>query len=396
MNSSGISKVKYLALFTFIIIGFFIYKNKDIILKNGSGNKSVQIISIKGDVLVLSKDGQSQTPAHEGDTLSTDQSIETKKDSSVLLKFGENYECKIRVSENSKLTLSKLMDDSFDSQKELSVFKIFKGAIVVLLNNNNKKANVRFETRHASMGIKGTLFTIVTDEEKLTLLGVKHGVVASENNLTKASHDMAEGMTIINDKNGIEKIAKNSDLINSIDWNLESIEKQINLDLLISKYNMTSSGSVIEQTKESKDLLEKFQSKVFKIKQELDQQIANLKNQKLTLETSKPDIQNDLVCFDRNYKACTIKLEKVLLQRGYPLEYGNRKYTESLIEEVKKYEQEMISKIETTEKNIADIQKEYDHRNQQLVSFKERIENALSKEAQSEAVAELEKTNSEI
>lgn len=142
-----------LLFFSFIfLISFITHANLAIISK------------IEGKVLINVK-----TTAKVGDSLNEFDIIEAiGKKSLVDLKFKSGHLIRLR---SGKTVIKKMNNNE-------TVFKLIKGKIFSFVNSLGKKQKFKVETKHASLGVRGTMFMTSVDENK-SYLCVCEGSVES-------------------------------------------------------------------------------------------------------------------------------------------------------------------------------------------------------------------------
>lgn len=196
-------------------------------LENVVATSSVIIAEkVRGEVIVSGPNVKTHALRAE-DEIKAGSFVETKDKSAILLSFGGKYTCKIRLGSFTKVSIDELMNRSGDLGEEKSVISLVSGAIVVHLRNKRQPVGINIQTKMASFGIRGTIFSVQTDQSNYALLGVKEGVVAAESFISLAKKLITSGRSYMTSKTSGDKEFSGAQFLNQVDWDYENLENEV-------------------------------------------------------------------------------------------------------------------------------------------------------------------------
>ena len=180
-----------------------------------------KVVYSKGDAYFTREDNRRQIV--KGDLLMAKDIIQTEADALVILSFGEDYKSKMKVTQNSEITLEpmgELKEDGKTLEKQSLYVKL--GNIVIDYANKHKdKKRLQINSKNASMGIRGTRFFVHVTPDEDTVVAVHHGVVA-------VKHLKKNQTVVLNNKQGVvmsEDVARdridNPKWFGQINWDFE-------------------------------------------------------------------------------------------------------------------------------------------------------------------------------
>jgi hypothetical protein len=114
------------------------------------------VIDLKGDVTLVHAGGKKAETLHQGDNVSTDDTIATAKDSRVKIAFADKTE--FAMEDEGRLTIDKFVYDPNKPAKDSALFTIFGGAFSYVsgLIDKNSKPDVTLKLESGNIGIRGT------------------------------------------------------------------------------------------------------------------------------------------------------------------------------------------------------------------------------------------------
>lgn len=367
-----------------LIVGviFYFYRGN-----SKSKNDYAVIQSVSGEVSKIDEFTSNTIKVKNGDTILQNEIIQTGSASSALIVVGKGYDLKIRLGEKSSLKISELMKYSINNQ-ETSIFNLIRGQIITLLNNNNKKANVQIRTRHMAMGIRGTLFSVISDGQNGTFLGVKHGEVSSVNLITNKESIVSANSVLTTMENGQQ--SNKTELMEKINWDLNS-DSNIGIDLKDFLNSVSNTNNYTDSHSSLNEVIIKAEKFIEGYENEItrnNQKIAELLD---VISERTAEANKDIDCLSKSSVRCKLVTEKILLNRGFPIEYGNKKYTNLMIEELNKYKNELNKEIDELKESNKDIQRTIQSKNELIKQAKDVISNnSTSEEAKNEMIKKLQ------
>lgn len=379
MNSKKLSKILVILILSAVV--YYFVRNQ-----NSNSTNVAYVQSLIGDVSKIHELTSKTEKLKAGDKINSNEILQTNSASSALIVFGNGYQFKMRIGENSSLKISELMKSGMNS-KEVTVFSLIRGQLLALLNNNNNKAEIKIRTRHMAMGIRGTLLSVMSDGVNKTFLGVKHGEVSSINLITNKESMVSTENVMFTSEDGSEAVSSNKELINKINWDVDtdsnfgSDSKEI-LSTVISNINVTN-----DQNRFS-TLINNSEKHIEEHEIELSKNLSRISSLIDEINTRTHLANKDIECLSKYTERCTLLTEKELLHRGFPIEYGNKKYINLIIEELNKYKAEPQKEINELKFANDELVKTIEHKKKIISEAKLIISN---KESSEEALNEIEK-----
>lgn len=336
MNSKMLSRL----LAVFILMGIVYYFLQG---KSANDTNVAYVQSLIGDVSKIHELTSKSEKLKPGDKLVSNEIIQTAASSSVLIVLGNGYQLKIRIGENSSFKLSELMKSGIDG-RELSAFNLIRGQILALLNNKNNKAEIKIRTRHMAMGIRGTLLSVMSDGVNRTFLGVKHGEVSSTNLITNKENIVSTENVLFTNEDGKENLGLNKSLIEKINWDVDA-ENNIGVDtkiILNAESSDTNGGTGMNKYT---TLISNAEKHIEEHQNELNKNLHRINDLMDVVKARTQAANKDIECLSKYTERCKLITENELLHRGFPIEYGNKKYINLIIDELNKYKDEPLKEI---------------------------------------------------
>lgn len=155
-----------------------------------------KVLYAKGDAYFTREDNRRNIV--KGDLLMPNDIVETEADALVVLSFGEDYKSKMKVTQNSQVTLEPISEiqDGSDKVRQQSLYVKLGNIVIDYVNKEKKKNRLEIKTKSASMGIRGTRFFVHVTPEEDTVVAVHHGVVA-------VKHMKNKNLVVLNNKQGV-------------------------------------------------------------------------------------------------------------------------------------------------------------------------------------------------
>ncbi len=231
-----------------------------------------------------------------------------------------------------------------------AIVTIFIGNVVVLLpmilnGHAGAKYGIPFPVfARASFGVQGTTFAVLTDGERHTLMTVNEGTVLAENYKLLAKTKVIEGHTYLVNRDGRNKIILDLDAVNLYDWNIQNLEQKTpSLNDLISQTGDVG-PTLDDKERAYQDLLKEIDDKIVGFKntnKELLREMGTLEENAIQsrngLKDEKVKVDKDIRCLQTSTYECNLFTEKILIARGFPKLWGNRRYRSGLVVELQKY-----------------------------------------------------------
>lgn len=314
-------------------VGFFVAK-KFFPSKPRLTQLACSIQSFKGDVTVSS--ASDTRDAAIGMPIQAGMRIETGPKSTVMLAFSGEYAWKLRLAQNSEFIVDDLMKKNAQ-EEESSLFSLLKGAVLLSLDRQEAKVNMRVKTVTATFGLRGTKLAIQTDGPDHSVLSVQEGQVETENFKTLKKSSVSAGEIYAADGKGKEKVELRPDLIGLYDWNLESDTQAPELETMLEKVGMAKSS--FDYTNLD-TIVMTFKAKQAQMQKEYDllKYKTEIQRQEWTQEQER--IKVDITCLQTSANECQLSSEKVLTKRGFPRLWGTPSYKQKLVENLQLYTQE--------------------------------------------------------
>jgi hypothetical protein len=327
------------------------------------------IKKIRGTVLV--SDTKSSTwEAKVGEELKQGNSIETKEKSTVLLSFGDKYSCTMRLGSRSKINIDDLMRQEGDVKTEKSLINLIRGTVSVIVTNKSADIQIGIKTKHAAFGVRGTKFSVLTDNLDYSLLAVKEGKVEADNFISFKKKLVSADASLLINKDGIEKDSLDIKIIDRFDWNLENIDSEFpDIDEMLSLLgnpDFTQSNEVTTKSAEPESIkplievilieLEAFKRYDKDLQDYLSNEMQYLNELQSISNIEKPKIESDIHCLSVSKKQCSLYSEKLLVSRDFPRTFGTPRFIQMMINDLRKYLKEQDDKIVTSKKDIAELE----------------------------------------
>jgi hypothetical protein len=379
MKTKMISRIITIIILTGIV--YYVFQN------NKSEVTNVAYIqSVLGDVSKIHELTSETVKLKAGDKLVANEIIQTNTASSALIVFGNGYQFKLRIGENSSLKISDLMKSGID-KKEVTVLSLIRGQILALLNNQNNKAEIKIRTRHMAMGIRGTLLSVMSDGTNKSFLGVKHGEVSSINLITNKESIITNESVMFTAEDGKESVSLNKELINKINWEVDADSNLGSNQQEILSTDLQAANNQNDQNKLA-SLIASSEKHIEEHENELKRNISKIAELNEVIASRTQLANKDIECLSKYTERCTLLTEKELLHRGFPIEYGNKKYINLIIADLNKYKVEPQKEINELLAANEELNKTIEHKKKILSDAKSILSNSASTE---EAKNEIEK-----
>lgn len=326
------------------------------------------IHSVMGDVFFTNSIGTTPRKAVVGDLLAPGSVIETKAKSFATLKFGQTYNCTVRIGALSRLNVDGLLELDEDSKKESTTFNLVKGGLYLLLNNTSKQADVKIKTISAVFAVRGTHLAIRTDGFGAVLMSVLEGIVKTENIRTGKTYPISTGSSYLVEPSGLDKIENNPDILKRFDFSDAQTEVILPEDDLLSVYMQTLrpvevSGDPTEAKPQinQEEILSEiaiFKAENDSIMSDLDSERSELKTKLSNQAQEMTKIKEDMYCLENSTKPCKLFSENILISRGFPRTFGDARIRRSLILDLRLYlkqQDEAMESKKITLKNTEDL-----------------------------------------
>lgn len=379
MKSKLLSRI--LAILILSGLGYYFFQAK----KSNETNVAY-LQSVVGEVNKIHELTSNAQKLAAGDKLLSNEIIQTGPSSSALIVFGNGYQFKLRMGENSSIKVFELMKSGID-QREVTVFSLIKGQLIALLNNKNNRAEIKIRTRHMAMGIRGTLFSVMSDGINKTFLGVKHGEVSSINLINNQESIVASDNVMFTSEDGKQSLVNDKNMLSKINWEIDAdsnfgIDPQIILNA--EKANSLESSN----NDRLNGLINSSEKHIVEHENELKRNLTKISELEDLINVRKTAADKDIECLSRYTERCKLLTETELLHRGFPIEYGNKKYINSIISELNKYKQEPMKEINELKLANEELNKTIENKRKIIEEAKAILSNPNSSDT---AINEIEK-----
>lgn len=156
------------------IISFMYYKMEY------SKNIFAQIVSKEGEVNLVNKKGELLSKVTKGYKIKIGEFIETKKDSSVTIKFVDNSLA--IISENSLVSMKNLKYDK-NTKKSITNLLLLKGKIESTVTNQDTfGSEYKVVTPSLQLAVRGTIFNVAVEGEESRAFVIKGKILATDGN----------------------------------------------------------------------------------------------------------------------------------------------------------------------------------------------------------------------
>lgn len=168
-----------------------------LLLSLSTFSSEIRVIYVKGDAYVLEE--ASQRRLSSGDLIDEGESIETKKNSFLILKIGEHSKHKIDPETIVQIESLPYKFEGGEEIEQPAQIYLKVGTIMseIFEKSDNESAIVR--TNSTSMGVRGTKF-LVNQNDSDVLLSVEEGVVEIKNNNQADIVEANQSVVVENDK----------------------------------------------------------------------------------------------------------------------------------------------------------------------------------------------------
>ena len=168
-----------------------------LLLSLSTFSSEIRVIYVKGDAYVLEE--ASQRRLSSGDLIDEGESIETKKNSFLILKIGEHSKHKIDPETIVQIESLPYKFEGGEEIEQPAQIYLKVGTIMseIFEKSDNESAIAR--TNSTSMGVRGTKF-LVNQNDSDVLLSVEEGVVEIKNNNQADIVEANQSVVVENDK----------------------------------------------------------------------------------------------------------------------------------------------------------------------------------------------------
>ncbi|HLE09938.1 MAG: hypothetical protein A2504_02975 [Bdellovibrionales bacterium RIFOXYD12_FULL_39_22] len=178
--------------------------------------------------------------------------VKASKDNSglAIIGFGENFSSKMKITEESKVTISRKTHGTVGAADYRKIDSMVVGAGNLLINyvNSDKEKNkLEVKTAKASLGVRGTEFFTYVDKNGNTSMTVDSGVVSVAGTEASASGEsgimVEKGKGTIVAEDGTVPMAKELAWSKEVNWKVDPQEGEL-------KHSTSLFASIEEQYKE--------------------------------------------------------------------------------------------------------------------------------------------------
>jgi hypothetical protein len=333
------------------------------VAKSESLNIIPQVKKIFGTVLITEK-GSPVHAAKVGEILHSGSILETEEKSSALIVFGNNYFGQLRVAAKSRVNIDELMNlDPNGSQKNF--FNLVKGSVSVSVSQKKSDAQISVKTKSAVFGVRGTSFSIETNDTYSSILAVKEGSVEAENILQPKKVQVVSGKLLVIGNDGRDHVFANQAIIDRYNWELDSdkweapeVVDQVKAEMPAEEAVAAPVDPVTHDTELATRL--GLEIEAFKVETHAMDQLllkANLDQQEIHSLMMKEEslIEADIGCLSAGNVQCRLNMEKTLIRRGYPTTQGTPRLRLSMVDDLRKYQNEQTQLLADKENEIKDL-----------------------------------------
>lgn len=204
-----LNKTLHLAVLVVFLLPFF--------LAGAEADASARISGAKGQVLVKVPDSE-WFPARDGQQVTEKMSIKTGKNGRANISMSDDSS--IALLSSTEIFIAKDLEKMPSNQNDENV-TLHSGTIIIRTSGRSEKSELRISTNTASMAVQKGVFSIRTDGDKSTTLGVAGGKACAE---AKSKRTCAEDrQAVVIKKNSAPGPALAPDMDTAYIWKSENM-----------------------------------------------------------------------------------------------------------------------------------------------------------------------------
>jgi len=293
--------------------------------------------------------GDGKVLLKKSDLLLASDEIETEAGSVLILQFGKALSSRMKVGENSSLSMeflggqsqadkaegnarkgfvsairSLLGDNSGINNKPglITQLRMMMGNIVVQFDGSSKDQNLMLQTRSAAMGIRGTLFFVHASKAQDTILVVKEGEVAARFKDEKEMNGFKAGNSYLVNRQGRTATMDNKEWLDGPNWNLDPNSGELEHSAVMIReldQKLRQNVSIFDES--MKDELTSLSMRQKDLMQAKKSYEVAFENKMSENERKIREYTQDISCL-RGTVDCKVRSWKVLMENGWPLAKG--------------------------------------------------------------------------